>query len=47
MNAIPYLLIIMLGMANCRYKRLTYNQYDSHDLLCIFIAIVGACVTLF
>lgn len=46
MNAIPYLLIIMLGIANCRYKVQVYNKIDSHDLLSILIATIGACVIL-
>lgn len=46
MNAIGYLLIIMLNVANCRFKRLAYNKYDGHDLLCIFISIVFVCAIL-
>ena len=47
MNAlIPYLCIIMLNVANCRYKRLNYGRYDIHDFMCIVLSIIGACVIL-
>lgn len=46
MTWLPYLAIIVLNIANCRYKRLKYGQYDAHDLLCVLISTIGICGTL-
>ena len=43
---IPYICILILNIANCRYKRLNYGRYDLHDLFCIVLALIGVCVTL-
>lgn len=43
---IPYICIIILNVANCRYKRLNHGRYDIHDLFCIIISIIGICATL-
>ena len=42
-EAIPYLCILLLNIANNRYKRLTYQRYDINDLLSIVICIIGLC----
>ena len=41
MSYIPYLCIILLNLANTRYKYLIYKKVDSHDILCIIISLIG------
>lgn len=45
MSYIPYLCIILLNVANTRYKIKEFGKVDSHDLLCIAISLIG-CYTL-
>jgi len=45
MNYLPYLCIILLNMANTRYKFKTFGKMDGHDMLCILISLIG-CFTL-
>ena len=42
-DTIPYLCILLLNIANNRYKRLKYKRYDINDLISIAICIIGLC----
>ena len=41
MSCIPYLCIILLNVANTRYKIKEFGKVDGHDLLCIIISLIG------
>ena len=46
MTWLPYIAIIFLNVANCRFKRIKYGRYDIHDIMCMVISIIGICVIL-